>query len=687
MLIRSSIVIAGALSSFFLGASFAQEPPPKASVEGVIAQAGTGTPLAGARVTLTLSPQRGAGARGFGAGQIPPGMADNPELLQALMAAQAQGGVVSPDTGVPLPPGGRGPGGRGARPVPISPATTDEQGRFSFANIDPGTYRLQVQANGHVPQEYGQRFSGGPGTPITVIAGQAKSDVSVVLVPAGNVSGTLRDGAGQPVPNVAVQLLRPLYNANGTRSLQPAGGAKTDDRGEFRIYWVTPGRYYLKAGGGDDRSGVAAMIALTGGLGMGGGNPNEVPPAVSSAFFPGVPDAAGARIVEIGYGGDVAGVDWVLPSEAPGHRVRGRLIDARTGKPPAQAMVTIMPVSGGLAVPSFPGAFGVEEMFGFGGPSRQYNPSTGVLEFPNVKPGVYEITAVAQEMPGGDIAARALRYELGGIPGREMTPPTVVSGTTTVTVEDGNVEDVLVTVAPTGSLTGRLRWDGEPPPAPAGRGAGLGGAGGAGFGGPVGMPLSVQLISLRQTSPLSAYGGYGYDYYGGGVSGRPNADGVFRLNNVAPGEYRVQVQMPQNAYLKSAVINGVDILDSPLVVTGIAAGNLEIVVSSSSGKIQGTLVDDRGEPAPVMQVVLVPNRSRGRADLYKTAVTDAEGRFNFAGVAPGDYKVFAWQSIDPFGWFDPEVLERSESRGSPVRVSESAVENVAVRVIPAGGAQ
>jgi hypothetical protein len=98
-------------------------------------------------------------------------------------------------------------------------------------------------------------------------------------------------------------------------------------------------------------------------------------------------------------------------------------------------------------------------------------------------------------------------------------------------------------------------------------------------------------------------------------------------------------------------------------------------------------VDERSEPVPAAQVVLVPNRARGRVDLFKTAITDAAGRFAIAGVAPGDYKVFSWQSVEPFSWFDPEIVESSETRASPVHVAESSTETVTVKIIPIGGGQ
>jgi hypothetical protein len=300
------------------------------------------------------------------------------------------------------------------------------------------------------------------------------------------------------------------------------------------------------------------------------------------------------------------------------------------------------------------------------------------MEFKDLKPGVYEITGTAQEMSERDML---LRYQRGGVEafgGADFPQPGVVSGSVTVTVSHADVEDVLLTVSPAGSLTGQVKFEGEAPTPPPQRG-------GFGRGGnrPQNLPISIQLVSNRQGG-----GGYGGYYgYGGGATASPGIDGTFRLNNVAVGEYRLQVGMPANSYLKSALVNGADILESPLVVSGIAAGNMEIVISSNSGKIQGSLLDGGSDPAPRAQVVLVPNRSRGRTDLYKTAITDADGKFTFGGVPPGEYKVFSWQSIEPFGWFDPELMEHSESHGAPVHVSESSVENVVARIVPAGGAQ
>ena len=81
--------------------------------------------------------------------------------------------------------------------------------------------------------------------------------------------------------------------------------------------------------------------------------------------------------------------------------------------------------------------------------------------------------------------------------------------------------------------------------------------------------------------------------------------------------------------------------------------------------------------------MLVPDRARYRTDLYRTANTDPNGRFTFASVSPGDYKVYSWESIDDYAWFDPDILSRSGDRGRVVHVTETSSESVDVRIIPA----
>jgi hypothetical protein len=84
-----------------------------------------------------------------------------------------------------------------------------------------------------------------------------------------------------------------------------------------------------------------------------------------------------------------------------------------------------------------------------------------------------------------------------------------------------------------------------------------------------------------------------------------------------------------------------------------------------------------------VQVVLFPNQNRDRADLFKAASTDEAGRYNMRDVAPGDYKLFAWEALDGSEFFDQDFLKQCEVPGKAVHVDESAKLAIDTKVIPA----
>jgi len=161
-------------------------------------------------------------------------------------------------------------------------------------------------------------------------------------------------------------------------------------------------------------------------------------------------------------------------------------------------------------------------------------------------------------------------------------------------------------------------------------------------------------------------------------------DGTFRIEGVLPGQYRVRVeQLPADFYLKEARFDQIDVLNSPLQFTGSYSQPLEILLSPKAAQISGTVVTDKSEGAPRAQVVLIPDRNRDRLELYKTATTDQNGRFTIRGIAPGEYRVFAWEAIEQYGWFDPDRVLQSEPQASRVRISESEKLTLEVKLIPA----
>ena len=99
---------------------------------------------------------------------------------------------------------------------------------------------------------------------------------------------------------------------------------------------------------------------------------------------------------------------------------------------------------------------------------------------------------------------------------------------------------------------------------------------------------------------------------------------------------------------------------------------LAIALSSKTGTIAGTVIDLQGQPVRGVQAILIPDEHRDRSDLYRTATTDEAGRVTLTGVAPGNYKLFAWEALEQYAYYDPQVLDLFERQGTPVHISESS---------------
>ena len=55
------------------------------------------------------------------------------------------------------------------------------------------------------------------------------------------------DSYGEPIANIVVEALRRSYDVRGNPRLARAATAVTDDRGEYRIFWLDPGEYFFYA--------------------------------------------------------------------------------------------------------------------------------------------------------------------------------------------------------------------------------------------------------------------------------------------------------------------------------------------------------------------------------------------------------------------------------------------------------
>ena len=125
-------------------------------------------------------------------------------------------------------------------------ATTDGSGKFTLLNVPPGRYRLFASRDGYVRSEYGQRGPTLPGTTLNLVAKQSLKDVRMALTATGAIAGRVYDRFGDPVGNANVQALKYSYQ-DGRRVLTVVQSARTNDLGEYRLFWMQPGPYIMSA--------------------------------------------------------------------------------------------------------------------------------------------------------------------------------------------------------------------------------------------------------------------------------------------------------------------------------------------------------------------------------------------------------------------------------------------------------
>ena len=203
---------------------------------------------------------------------------------------------------------------------------TDGSGRYAIAGLPAGRYTMTFSRAGFVRAVYGQRRPLGPGTPIDVAAAQAVTLGDAALQRSGVITGRIVDEFGDPMTGVQVMPMRYGFS-NNRRRLQMSGpSALTNDVGEYRLFGLAPGHYYLSA---ISRNLNAAADART---------------SYAPMYYPGTGNAAEAQRLTVAPGQTLPSIDFTLAPVAA-VRVSGVAYDG-SGKPFERAWVSLSPAAG-----------------------------------------------------------------------------------------------------------------------------------------------------------------------------------------------------------------------------------------------------------------------------------------------------------------------------------------------------
>ncbi len=174
------------------------------------------------------------------------------------------------------------------------------------------------------------------------------------------------------------------------------------------------------------------------------------------------------------------------------------------------------------------------------------------------------------------------------------------------------------------------------------------------------------------------------DFGMNGGTARVKADATFEIPDVHDGLYQISASSGcEECYLKSARMNGIDLLEKGLEVAGAVSQPLELLFSSRSGTVEGIVTKDDDLPAVGAKVLLVPSlQYRQWSGRFKTATTDQYGRFTIRCIAPGDYKVFAIKQVpDDADVTDPEFIRPFESQGQNLSIDENGKKTLQLKWI------
>lgn len=502
---------------------------------------------------------------------------------------------------------------------------TGSTGEFVLRSVPPGRYQLWASSEGYADGGYLQRTPGGPRSTLEVQPGAKIPKIALRLWKNGVISGRVIDTRGEPVVGARMMALEVVDAFDPPRLAQSrVSGSQTDDRGEYRLRNVPAGNYAIAVVGSDVQHDLGKII--------------QVHMSHPTVYYPGTPLPEASSQLEVGFGQERTGVDFVIPDAT---QKEGRVSAEIAGGPEGIGWTLELL----RAESSLPSDLGV----------RRASVTAGqVWLFERVPPGIYAVRATAFTEPSNVLAVGRRRnfLPLPPDPGRSIeTSPTYWSEQV-VQVRESLV-NVRLQARPAPRIRGQIVFKGgsaKPDPA---------------------------LVSLRQIFVEAVDGRLFY----GMSTARVDSSARFASVGLPPGRYLLEPPVYPGWTFESLSVAG-SRTSNNIVELSTADVNVELTMTDRPSVVHGQVRDQQLRPVAEATVLIFPTQRHlwgSTLVLPRRALqvrSDLQGGYEVRGLPDGEYFVVGLAADAPDRWQTPDFLSAMIPRATRLRLQSGSDQRV-----------